>query len=39
MKRLQIPQKRVYEVAVIKKSYAHEIGAANLAKIYFLKNE
>ena len=31
MKRLQIPQKHV-------KFYAHEIAAANLSKIYFLKN-
>ena len=33
MKRLQIPQKLVYE-----KFYVHEIDAVNLSKIYFLKN-
>ena len=33
MKRLQIPQKLVYE-----KFYVHEIAAVNLSKIYFLKN-
>ena len=33
MKRLQIPQKIVYE-----KFYVHEIAAVNLSKIYFLKN-
>ena len=33
MKKLQIPQKRVY-----KKFYVHEIAAVNLSKIYFLKN-
>ena len=33
MKRLQIPQKHVYG-----KFYVHEIAAANLSKIYFLKN-
>ena len=33
MKRLQIPQKLVYE-----KFYVHEISAVNLSKIYFLKN-
>ena len=39
MKRLQIPQKLVYDVAVVKKFYVHEIAAINLSKIYFLKNE
>ena len=33
MKRLQIPQKLVYE-----KFYVHEIAAVNLSKICFLKN-
>ena len=33
MKRLQIPQKIVYE-----KFYVHEIAAVNLSKIYFLKD-
>ena len=33
VKRLQIPQKLVYE-----KLYVHEIAAVNLSKIYFLKN-
>ena len=33
MKRLQIPQKLVYE-----KFYVHEIAAVNLSKIYFMKN-
>ena len=33
MKRLQTPQKRVYE-----KFYVHEIAAVNLSKIYSLKN-
>ena len=33
MKRLQIPQKLVYQ-----KFYVHEITAVNLSKIYFLKN-
>ena len=37
MKRLQIPQKLVSEVAVVKKIYVHEIAAVNLSKIYFLK--
>ena len=33
MKRLEIPQKLVYE-----KFYVREIAAANSSKIYFLKN-
>ena len=33
MKRLQISQKLVYEVAVVKKIYVHEIAAVNLSKI------
>ena len=33
MKRLEIPQKLVYE-----KFYVHEIAAVDLWKIYFLKN-
>ena len=33
MKRLQIPQKLVFE-----KFYVHEIAAVNLSKIYFPKN-
>ena len=28
----------VYKVVVVKKSYAHEIAAVNLSKIFFLKN-
>ena len=38
MIRLQIPQRLVYEVAIVKKFYVHEIAAVNLSKIYFLKN-
>ena len=39
MKRLQIPQKLVYEnFTYTKKFYVHEIAAVNLSKIYFLKN-
>ena len=38
MRRLQIPQRLVYEVAIVKKFYVHEIAAVNLSKIYFLKN-
>ena len=38
MKRLQISQKLVYEVAVVKKIYLHESAPVNLSKIYFLKN-
>ena len=37
MKRLQILQKLVHEVAVVNKFYAHESAAINLSKIYFLK--
>ena len=33
MKRLQIPQKRLYE-----KFYVHEFAAVNSSKIYFRKN-
>ena len=40
MKRLQIPQKIVYEKFYVhgKKFYVHKIAAVNLSKIYFLKN-
>ena len=39
MKRLQIPQKLVYErFYVDEKSYVDEIAVLNLSKIYFLKN-
>ena len=39
MKRLQIPQKLVYEKLYVReKVYVHEISAVNLSKIYFLKN-
>ena len=39
MKRLQIPQKLVYEkFKYTDKFYAHKIAAVNLSKIYFLKN-
>ena len=38
VKRLQIPQKLVSKVAVVKKFYVHEVAAVNLSKIYFLKN-
>ena len=38
MKRLQIPQKSVCEVAAVKKVYVHETAAVDLSKIYFLKN-
>ena len=38
MKKLQIPQKIVYEkFTYTKKFYAHEIASVNLSKIYFLK--
>ena len=39
MERLQIRQKLVYEVAVVKRFYVHEIAAVNLSKIYFLKRK
>ena len=39
MKRLEISQKRVYKVNVVKKFNVHEITAVNLSKIYFLKNK
>ena len=35
MKRLQIPQKLVYKIAVVNKFCVHEIAAVNLSKIYF----
>ena len=38
MKRLQIPQNSVREVAAVKKFYVHEIAPVDLSKIYFLKN-
>ena len=39
MRRLQIPQKLVYEkITYTKKFYVHEISAVDLSKIYFLKN-
>ena len=39
MKRLQIPQKCVYEnFTYTKKVYVHEITDVNLSNIYFLKN-
>ena len=39
MKRLQIPQKLVYEnFTYTKKFYLHKIAVVNLSKIYFLKN-
>ena len=37
MKRLQIPQNSVREVAAVKKFYVHEIASVDLPKIYFLK--
>ena len=38
MKRLWIPQKRVYKVAVLKKIYVHKITAVKFSKMFFLKN-
>ena len=38
VKRLQIPQKLVHKVSVVKKFYVHENAAVNLSKIYLLKN-
>ena len=39
MKRLQIPQKYVYENFTYPNKFCvHEIAAVNLSKIYFLKN-
>ena len=39
MKRLQIPQKLVYEYFMYTKIFCvHKIAAINLPKIYFLKN-
>ena len=40
MKRLQIPQKLVYEniLCTWNKFYMHKIAAVDLSKIYFLKN-
>ena len=39
MKRLQIPQKLVYEKFYVhEKIYVQEIAAVNLLKLYFLKN-
>ena len=39
MKRLQIPQKLVYEkLYVYEKIYVDDVAAVNLSKIYFLKN-
>ena len=40
MKRLQISQKLVYEKILRKRNkfYVHEIAAADLSKLYFLKN-
>ena len=40
MKRLQIPQKLVYEkfLRTKKKGYVRKIAAVHLSKIYFLKN-
>ena len=38
-KRLQIPQKLVYEKFYVhEKNYVQEIAAVNLLKLYFLKN-
>ena len=38
MKRLQIPEKLVYEKFYVdKKFYVHEIATVTLSKIYFLK--
>ena len=39
MKKLQIPQKLVYEKFYVHEQiYVHEMVALNLSKIYFLKN-
>ena len=38
IKRLQVQQKLMYEVAVVKNLYVNKTAAVNLSKIYFLKN-
>ena len=38
MERLQIPQKLVHKIAVVKKNYVHEIAAVSFSKIYLLIN-
>ena len=39
MKRLQIPQKPVCKVVVVKKFYVRETVAVNLSKIYWKPNQ